>query len=124
MSSSPAAVYAAEISHPSLRGRLTLLSALCTALGMLFIYLLGFLIPVSISAGDPEWKRSAIISMFSSEVNSAEHNPPRSGSSNLRRERAKATKISETLQLRLPRGRFPGFLPSSSLSLPRFEFDL
>lgn len=49
MSSSPAAVYAAEIAHPKLRGRLTLLSALCTALGMLFIYLLGYLIPVSIS---------------------------------------------------------------------------
>lgn len=48
MSSSPAAVYAAEISHPKLRGRLTLLSALCTALGMLFIYLLGYLIPVSL----------------------------------------------------------------------------
>lgn len=48
MSSSPAAVYAAEISHPKLRGRLTLLSALCTAIGMLFIYLLGYLIPVSI----------------------------------------------------------------------------
>lgn len=46
MSSSPAAVYAAEISHPQLRGRLTLLSAFCTALGMLFIYLLGYLIPV------------------------------------------------------------------------------
>lgn len=46
MSSSPAAVYAAEISHPMLRGRLTLLSALCTAIGMLLIYLLGYLIPV------------------------------------------------------------------------------
>ena len=48
MSSSPAAVYAAEISHPRLRGRLTILSSLCTALGMLFIYLLGYLIPVNI----------------------------------------------------------------------------
>jgi MFS family permease len=47
MSSSPAAVYAAEISHPSLRGRLTLLSAMCTAIGMLFIYTLGYVIPVS-----------------------------------------------------------------------------
>lgn len=47
MSSSPASVYAAEISHPDLRGRLTALSALCTALGMLFVYLLGYSIPVS-----------------------------------------------------------------------------
>lgn len=46
MSSSPATVYAAEISHPNLRGRLTLLSALCTALGMLFIYFVGYLLPV------------------------------------------------------------------------------
>jgi MFS family permease len=52
MSSSPAAVYAAEISHPNLRGRLTLLSALCTALGMLLVYLLGFLISVSASAAN------------------------------------------------------------------------
>jgi hypothetical protein len=47
MSSSPAAVYSAEISHPSLRGRLTLLTALCTAIGMLFVYTLGYVIPVS-----------------------------------------------------------------------------
>lgn len=48
MSGSPASVYSAEICHPDLRGRLTLLSTLCTALGMLFIYLLGYFIPVSI----------------------------------------------------------------------------
>jgi Sugar (and other) transporter len=77
MSSSPAAVYAAEISHPSLRGRLTLLSALCTALGMLFVYLLGFLLPVSISAADPAaWEAlSNDFRCFPSEVNSAERNP-------------------------------------------------
>ncbi|XP_058818186.1 facilitated trehalose transporter Tret1-like isoform X1 [Topomyia yanbarensis] len=43
LSSSPASVYAAEISHPSLRGRLTLLTALCTGFGMLFIYTLGYM---------------------------------------------------------------------------------
>lgn len=47
MSGSPASVYSAEICHPDLRGRLTLLSTLCTALGMLFIYLLGYFFPVS-----------------------------------------------------------------------------
>lgn len=58
MSSSPAAVYAAEIAHKSLRGRLTLLSALCTALGMLFIYLLGYLIPVNIMNDQDESQRN------------------------------------------------------------------
>ncbi|XP_053693390.1 facilitated trehalose transporter Tret1-2 homolog isoform X2 [Sabethes cyaneus] len=43
LSSSPASVYAAEISHPNLRGRLTLLTALCTGVGMLFIYTLGYI---------------------------------------------------------------------------------
>lgn len=46
MSSSPASVYSAEICHPDLRGRLTLLTALCTGIGMLFVYLLGYFIPV------------------------------------------------------------------------------
>ena len=45
LSSSPPSVYAAEISHPNLRGRLTLLTAFTTALGMLAIYILGYLIP-------------------------------------------------------------------------------
>lgn len=48
MSSSPASVYSAEICHPDLRGRLTLLTALCTGIGMLFVYLLGYFIPVTI----------------------------------------------------------------------------
>ncbi|XP_055546945.1 facilitated trehalose transporter Tret1-2 homolog [Wyeomyia smithii] len=43
LSSSPASVYAAEISHPNLRGRLTLLTALCTGVGMLLIYTLGYI---------------------------------------------------------------------------------
>ncbi|EAT35545.1 AAEL012288-PA [Aedes aegypti] len=43
LSSSPASVYAAEISHPNLRGRLTLLTALCTGIGMLAVYTLGYL---------------------------------------------------------------------------------
>lgn len=58
MSSSPAAVYAGEISHPQLRGRLTLLSALCTALGMLFVYLLGYLLPVNICLQEKNFKSS------------------------------------------------------------------
>lgn len=47
LSSSPAAVYAAEIAHPNLRGRLTLLTALCTGIGMLIIYSLGYIFKVS-----------------------------------------------------------------------------
>lgn len=47
LSSSPASVYAAEISHPNLRGRLTLLTALCTGIGMLAVYTLGYLFKVS-----------------------------------------------------------------------------
>lgn len=45
MSSTPASVYSAEISHPKLRGRLTLLTALFTSLGMLSVYTLGYFIP-------------------------------------------------------------------------------
>ncbi|XP_058060057.1 facilitated trehalose transporter Tret1-like [Anopheles bellator] len=43
LSSTPASVYAAEVAHPNLRGRLTLLTAFCTAIGMLSIYTLGYL---------------------------------------------------------------------------------
>uniref|UniRef100_A0A182NAM7 Major facilitator superfamily (MFS) profile domain-containing protein n=1 Tax=Anopheles dirus TaxID=7168 RepID=A0A182NAM7_9DIPT len=42
LSSTPASVYAAEVAHPNLRGRLTLLTAFCTAIGMLSIYTLGY----------------------------------------------------------------------------------
>ncbi|XP_049535263.1 uncharacterized protein LOC125950919 [Anopheles darlingi] len=42
LSSTPASVYAAEVAHPNLRGRLTLLTAFCTAIGMLCIYTLGY----------------------------------------------------------------------------------
>lgn len=44
LSSSPAAVYCAEISHPKLRGRLTLLTGLSISSGILLIYLLGYFI--------------------------------------------------------------------------------
>lgn len=46
LSSSPASVYAAEICHPTIRGRLTILSSLFTAIGMLFVYTLGYFISV------------------------------------------------------------------------------
>ncbi|XP_052866436.1 facilitated trehalose transporter Tret1-like [Anopheles cruzii] len=42
LSSTPASVYAAEVAHPSLRGRLTLLTACFTGIGMLMVYSLGY----------------------------------------------------------------------------------
>lgn len=49
LASTPAVIYVSEICHPNLRGRMTLLSSpFNTALGICTIYLLGFLIPVSI----------------------------------------------------------------------------
>lgn len=47
LSSGPSGIYSAEICHPDLRGRLTLLGPLFTGLGMLFIYLLGYFIPTN-----------------------------------------------------------------------------
>lgn len=47
LSSSPAAVYAAEIATPKLRGRLTLLTSMAIAIGILMIYVLGYIFPVS-----------------------------------------------------------------------------
>lgn len=47
MSSAPSGIYSAEICHPDLRGRLTLLGPLFTGFGILFIYLLGYFIPTS-----------------------------------------------------------------------------
>ncbi|XP_055374142.1 facilitated trehalose transporter Tret1-2 homolog [Condylostylus longicornis] len=44
MSSAPCSIYAAEISHPKLRGRLTLGSSVATAGGIFLIYMLGYLI--------------------------------------------------------------------------------
>lgn len=46
LSSSPCAIYTAEISHPSLRGRMSILSSLGIAVGILFIYIVGYFIPV------------------------------------------------------------------------------
>lgn len=47
LSSSPSAVYSAEIAHPSLRGRISVLTSLTIGLGVLLIYTLGYFIPVS-----------------------------------------------------------------------------
>lgn len=47
LSSSPAAVYSAEIATPLLRGRLTLLTSMAIAIGILMIYILGYIFPVS-----------------------------------------------------------------------------
>jgi len=46
LSSSPAAVYSAEIATPKLRGRLTTFTSLAIAVGILMIYILGFIFPV------------------------------------------------------------------------------
>lgn len=46
LSSSPSAVYSAEIAHPSLRGRISVLTSLTIGLGILLIYILGYFIPV------------------------------------------------------------------------------
>lgn len=50
LSSSPAAVYCAEIAVPKLRGRLTVLTSLAIAVGILMIYTLGFFFPVKSSS--------------------------------------------------------------------------
>lgn len=48
MITTPAIMYSSEICHPKLRGRLTVLSTpFFVAFGMLVVYLLGYLIPVS-----------------------------------------------------------------------------
>lgn len=49
LSSSPVTVYAAEIAHPRIRGRLTVLSSVFISFGVLVIYFLGFLIQVIIN---------------------------------------------------------------------------
>lgn len=48
MTTAPAVMYVSEVCHPKLRGRMTLLSSpFFTAFGLLTIYFLGYLIPVS-----------------------------------------------------------------------------
>jgi MFS family permease len=48
MSTTPAVMYVSEVCHPTLRGRMTLLSSpFFTAFGLLTIYFLGYLVPVS-----------------------------------------------------------------------------
>lgn len=46
LSSSPSAVYSAEIAHPNLRGRISVLTSVTIGLGILLIYVLGYFIPV------------------------------------------------------------------------------
>lgn len=46
LSSSPCAIYTAEIAHSSLRGRMSILSSLGISVGILFVYITGFFIPV------------------------------------------------------------------------------
>lgn len=49
MTTTPTVMYVSEICHPSLRGRMTMLSSpFFTAIGLLTIYFLGYLIPVSV----------------------------------------------------------------------------
>lgn len=47
LSSAPSAVYSAEIAHPTLRGRFSVITSVTIGLGVLFIYVLGYFIPVS-----------------------------------------------------------------------------
>lgn len=48
MSTTPAVMYVSEVCHPTLRGRMTLLSSpFFTAFGLVVIYFLGYLVPVS-----------------------------------------------------------------------------
>lgn len=48
MSSSPAVMYVSEVCHPTLRGRMTMMSSpFFTAFGVVTIYFLGYLVPVS-----------------------------------------------------------------------------
>lgn len=47
LSSSPSAVYSAEIAHPTLRGRISVITSVTIGLGILLIYVMGYFIPVS-----------------------------------------------------------------------------
>lgn len=48
LSGSPTTVYAAEIAHPQIRGKLTVLPSVTIAFGVLLIYFLGFVFQVRI----------------------------------------------------------------------------
>lgn len=48
LSSSPSAVYSAEIAHPTLRGRISVITSVTIGLGILLIYVMGYFIPVSL----------------------------------------------------------------------------
>lgn len=59
MTTAPTVMFVSEICHPSLRGRLTILSSpFFTAIGLLTIYFLGYLIPVSLSLFENPWNTS------------------------------------------------------------------
>lgn len=59
LSSSPSAVYSAEIAHPSLRGRISVITSVTIGLGILVIYVLGYFIPVRMSSALIKWHYSA-----------------------------------------------------------------
>lgn len=46
LSSSPSAVYSAEIAHPTLRGRISVITSVTIGAGILLVYCLGYFIPV------------------------------------------------------------------------------
>lgn len=46
-------VYSAEIATPKLRGRLTVLTSMSIAVGILMIYILGYVFPVSEHDAEP-----------------------------------------------------------------------
>lgn len=48
LASSPCSIYTAEISHPSIRGRMSIMTPLGISSGVLFIYAAGCFIPVRI----------------------------------------------------------------------------
>lgn len=48
LSSSPCGIYTAEIAHSSIRGRMSILSSLGISVGILFVYIAGFFIPVGL----------------------------------------------------------------------------
>lgn len=64
LSSSPTAVYSSEIAHPTLRGRISVLTSLTIGIGILLIYVLGYLIQVSSCSSEPI-KSTQTLTLFS-----------------------------------------------------------
>lgn len=48
LASSPCGIYTAEVAHSSLRGRMSILSSLGISIGIFFVYIMGYFIPVNI----------------------------------------------------------------------------